>query len=142
MTSDAIDGHERTRTICERIDRENDLIAQRTTWMMASQTFLLSAYGVCVVGTNNEELNPHAGSLELLIAILPWAAVASLLLLYVTVASGIFAMARLRRSLRLDDEWYRLLVHGDLLPRVAGLAAPLLLPAVFLVTWGFIIRFR
>ncbi len=123
----------------ERIDCENDLLGQRTQWLVASQAFLLTAYGTCLVGSSGARRGPHVRTVELLVEVLPWTALTSLLLLYVTVLAAVAALLRLRRILQPTDPWHDVAVNGSSVPRVAGLVAPLLVPVVFIVTWTVII---
>jgi hypothetical protein len=119
----------------EQLDRENEHLTSRTTWILASQAFLITAYAMCVTGSANIATNPRARTLELLVQILPWTAIAALLSLYVTIAGALFMMSRLHRSARraeLSGPWA---LYDENAPRVAGLVGPLLSPAVFLVTW-------
>ena len=138
MAVDNGTGFSSAEAIRDHLDRENDLLASRTTWVVTSQAFLFSAYAICIVGSGEERSNPHAYSLELLVNILPWTAVISLVLFYVTLVGGLVAMAKLRRSLRAPD----VVLRGNGASRMAGLVAPVLTPAVFLVTWAIMLRFH
>ncbi|HXN32913.1 MAG TPA: hypothetical protein VN894_13680 [Polyangiaceae bacterium] len=131
-------GSSSTEAIREHLERENDLLGSRTTWVVTSQAFLFSAYAICVTGGGTEQFNRHAASIEVLIALLPWTAVLSLLLFYVTLVGGLAAMAKLRRSLRTPDG----VLRGNGASRMAGLVAPVLTPAVFLLTWLAVLRFQ
>jgi hypothetical protein len=131
-------GPSAANAIRDHIERENDLLGNRTTWVVTSQAFLFSAYAVSVTGGGTEQTNPHAASVELLIALLPWTAVLSLFLFCVTLVGGLAAMAKLGHSLRAPDE----VLRGSVLSRMAGLAAPVLTPGVFLLTWLAVILFR
>lgn len=122
-----------------RLDYENSLLNQRTTWVVASQAFLLTAFGICVVGTRSSNLGSHSSPLETLVALLPWAAIFSLILLYVTIAGGLLAMARLRRAHEPEDPFDRLILQGSRVSGLAGLAAPVLIPAVFILLWTAVI---
>ncbi len=127
-----------TDAIREHLERETDLLGSRTTWVVTSQAFLFSAYAVCVTGGGTEQPNVHAATLEVLIALLPWTAILSLLLFYVTLVGGLAAMAKVRRSLPTPDG----VLRGNALSRMAGLVAPVLTPAVFLFTWLAALRSR
>jgi hypothetical protein len=130
---------EAPRILLERLDYENVLLAQRTTWIVASQAFLLSAYAGCIIGANGEQGNPHVTTLELLVRILPWTALISLFGLYVTVTAGLVAIAKLRRAFARIDATGRLIAAESALARRMGLVAPLLVPPVFLVTWAAVL---
>ncbi len=131
------DGQEDGRLwwIRTRVDREDELLAHRTSWIVASQAFLLTAYSMCVVGAGAEGSNPHKKALESLLQILPWTAVTALILLYATVTASVLCVARLRREATSPDPLKRLIVRGQSAAWVAGFVAPLLMPGVFLLTW-------
>jgi hypothetical protein len=109
----------------ERLDREDELLHHRTTWVVGSQAFLLNAYGNCLVGSAMEAQNPRARSLEFLMHLLPWTGVSSLVALYLGVFAALLTMRRLRRGAG----------EGVVPLRMAGTVGPLLVPAVFLATW-------
>jgi hypothetical protein len=118
-----------------QIDRETDLLGQRTAWVMASQAFLFSAYAVAV-NAHADPTAPKGGTRpQLLVAVLPWISLLSLLLLVVTILGGLFALVR-HRSLLLSTAEARMhALEAGPFARVAGLAAPLLVPVIFLVAW-------
>lgn len=105
----------------ERLDRENELLSHRLSWVVASQAFLLSAYGNCLVGGSGEASNPNARRLELLLTVLPWTGILSLAALYATVFAALMTMGRLRRKIDHADPMSHWAV-GD--PRCAALVSP------------------
>jgi hypothetical protein len=121
--------------IVGRIDRENDLLGHRTTWVVASQAFLFSAYAVSLAGTHGGARTIYAHRLTTLVVLLPWTAIVTLVLLYVTIVGSVRAILRLRVLCETPEPMERELVHGDTVSRRAGLTAPVLIPAVFLTTW-------
>ncbi len=128
-----------TRLIRARIDHEDGLLAQRTTWVMTSQAFLFTAYALCAT----RPLGGATPSLEVerLRVLLPWAAIASLALLYVTIAGGLREMARLHRALAGAAATFGEL-QARRSSRAAGLAAPVGIPGVFLAEWLALIAAR
>lgn len=141
MGLDGASDFERTKFICERLDYENSLLVQRTSWIVASQAFLVSAFALCVIGTSNPH---HATTLELMVKLLPWTSIVSLGAFYITISGGLVAMYHLQQIVhaRLGDGWEHLLVETRAVPRYAGLVAPVAVPAVFLVTWVAVVMFR
>ena len=118
-----------------QIDRETDLLGQRTAWVMASQAFLFSAYAVAV-NAHADPTAPKGGTRpQLMVAVLPWISLLSLLLLVVTILGGLFALLRHRNLLLSTAEARMHALEAGPLARVAGLAAPLLVPVIFLVAW-------
>ena len=117
------------------IDRETDLLGQRTAWVMASQAFLFSAFAVAVIG-HGDATSPKGGTRSaLLVSVIPWLSLLSLLLLVVTIVGGLFALVRLRSLLLSTAEARIRALDAGPIARVAGLAAPLLVPLTFLVAW-------
>ena len=117
------------------IDRETDLLGQRTAWVMASQAFLFSAYAVAVNG-HTDASSPRGGTRsQLLVTVIPWLSLLSLLLLVVTIVGGLFALVRLRTLLLSTAEARIRALDAGPIARIAGLAAPLLIPMTFLVAW-------
>jgi hypothetical protein len=125
-----------------QLDRETDLLGQRTAWVMASQAFLFSAYAIAVNG-HLDAASPKGGTLlVLLLAVIPWISLLSLILLMVTIAGGLVALVRFRGFLlEHADARVRALDPGPL-ARASGLAAPLLVPMVFLVAWVILLAHR
>lgn len=117
------------------IDRETDLVGQRTAWVMASQAFLFSAYAVAVNG-HADRTSPGGGTRSrLLVAVIPWLSLSSLLLLVVTIIGGLVALSRLRTLLHSAAEARVRALDAGPIARIAGLAAPLLVPLTFLAAW-------
>ena len=117
-----------------RIDRETDLIFQRTAWVVGSQAFLFSAYAVSLTGPARAATPVIAAKAHLLIVLIPWVSLVSLFLLLVTIGAGVAAWRRLRLyAHRANPEAHSL--EGGPAVRLAGLAAPLFVPVAFLMTW-------
>ncbi len=118
-----------------QIDRETDLLGQRTAWVMASQAFLFSAYAIAV-NAHADPTAPRGGTRpQLLVNVIPWLSLLSLLLLVVTIVGGLIALVRLRSLfLSCAEPKIRALDPGPF-ARVAGLAAPLFVPMIFLIAW-------
>jgi hypothetical protein len=118
----------------DRLDRETDLIIQRTAWVVGSQAFLFSAYAVSLTGPAHAAAPWIEAKARLLVSLIPWVSVVSLALLLVTITAGVIAWVRLRtHEARSNPSWRPL--EGGPAVRLAGLAAPLLIPVAFLATW-------
>jgi hypothetical protein len=126
---------ELARLVRGRIDRENDLLAHRTTWVVTSQAFLFTAYALCVANVAHMQTGAATRSVVLLMRLLPWTGMASIVLLYVTLVGALREMRRLRRMLAPRGAVERAVLETDPKARIFGLAAPLGIPAVYLVTW-------
>jgi hypothetical protein len=118
-----------------RIDRENDLLSQRTTWVVTSQAFLFSAYAICLSGGAHTPVGPMRRSIDLLATLVPWTGIISIALLYMTIFGGMRAVARVRRLFHPSGSVERAVLRTDRTARLLGLAAPLGIPGVFLITW-------
>jgi hypothetical protein len=118
-----------------QMDRETDLLGQRTAWVIASQAFLFSAYA----GVVNQRIDlplPKGGTRELLLVdLLPWISLLSLILMAATIVAGVHALVRFRNFfLATAAPAIRGLDPGPV-ARAAGLLAPLCVPLIFLVAW-------
>lgn len=118
----------------ERLDRETDLIFQRTAWVVGSQAFLFSAYAIVLNGPRHGATPTLEAKARLLVVIIPWVSLTSLCLLLVTILAGAIAWLRLHAHESKSDSVLRSVEGGPIL-RMAGLAAPLLIPVAFIVTW-------
>jgi hypothetical protein len=125
------------RTVRDQIQHEDSLIMQRLAWLTAAQSFLFTAYAI----TANASPPPRNPVLvkqqDLLFIIVPAVACLSGVLIYCSVIAGILVQKRLR-----DAYATHVASVGDF-PEIQGsrftfwlgLAAPILLPLVFLIAW-------
>lgn len=124
-------------TVRDQIQHEDSLIMQRLAWLMAAQSFLFTAYAI----TANASPQPRNPALvkqqDLLFTIIPVVACLSGVLIYCSVIAGILVQNRVR-----DAYATHVASVGDF-PEIQGsrftywlgLAAPILLPLVFLIAW-------
>jgi hypothetical protein len=115
-----------------RLDRENELIVQRTDAMLASQAFLFAAYAIAVTGQPDPSLWHR---LRLLIVVIPWISLVSLLLFQLTIWAGILASVRLRRYVAASEDPRVWILHVGRAPLIMGVAGPVLIPVMLVVTW-------
>jgi len=118
-----------------RVEHEDDLIVNRTLWLMAAQSFFFTAYAIAM---NGPEDRRHG----ILLRLLPLVAVISSAMIFVGVAAAVRAMLWFREVLRerMPDETRLGLPPLQTPGGVnAGLAAPLLLPPVFIVVWIYLL---
>jgi hypothetical protein len=133
------------RLIRSQIEHEDGLISQRLSWFIMSQSFLFTAFAITVA---NARPAP-AGALDItvprlsLLAFIPLVAIASSLLIGVSLVAAVLALRNLRRHFRATpgaDGGHGLPpIHGAGATRVLGLIAPLLLPPLFLGVWTFLL---
>jgi hypothetical protein len=131
------------KRVQHRIDVENQLLANRTTWVVTSQAFMLSAYAILVTGSIRANVNSTGASgrdgatsdLLILVRIVPWTAAISLVLLMTTIIGALLAIKRLRHAAGELEGLDHLSLIGDRPARMSGSLPSLLIPAVFLSTW-------
>jgi hypothetical protein len=128
--------------IRERIEHEDNLIVQRLSWLVASQSFLFTAYAIVTNGLTTLPPQPayihFSDQLQLLFQLIPIVGTLTCVLIYVSVLAAVVTMRRLRLSYhsRFGTE------ERDLPPvqtqapaRLFGYSAPVLLPLVFIIVW-------
>jgi hypothetical protein len=126
----------------ERIEHEDNLIVQRLTWLVGSQSFLFTAYAIVSNGLMSQPPQPaclHFGEqLQLLFQLIPIVAMLTCVLIYISILAAVITTSRLRRGYR-----SRFGPEEDALPPIMtaapvhlfGLVAPLFLPLMFTVIW-------
>jgi hypothetical protein len=124
--------------IQNRLSHEDDLINQRISWLVSSQSFLLTAYAITVNGLAADETKPLAHVQRKLLNLLPVVGIACVLLVCVALIGGLMAMGELRKfaATRLPKD--RLFLISKPTTQYLGVSAPVLIPIAFLVIWGFL----
>jgi hypothetical protein len=124
------------RHLRTRLEHEDGLIVERLAWLMASESFFFTAYAIALNGAGTPQ---H----RRLIHLIPLVAVASSALIYVGILAALRAAAWLRGMMRgrVPDEASLGMppVHSPGPIRLAGLAAPLLLPPLFVAVWLYLL---
>jgi len=127
------------RVFRSRIEHEDNLIIQRLSWLVASQSFLFTAYAIVTNGLSASVPNNGNVFLDqqlLLVRLIPLVAVFNSLLIYITILAALKAM----RELRQDYQAHLGRIETPPLQtsrttRMLGLSAPLLLPLRFIAVW-------
>lgn len=130
----------RLETLRRRIEHEHHLINQRLSWLVSSQAFLLTAYAVALNAPGTFSRPGYAALNHLLVRLLPGTALACVVILSLTLAGAVWSLDILRRA---ADA-----VRGTEAPpilnvapiRWLGLAAPVLIPLLFLTLWLLVLR--
>src|SRR5437870_1087883 len=142
--STPLSGLEYYHLIRQRIEHEDNLIVQRLSWLVASQSFLFTAYAIVLNGLTASP-PPAAGALMhqqmRLSRLIPLAGILTCALIYVGIVAAVKAIAGLRRTYRSrfpSDETDLPGIQTGGLTRALGLAAPLLLPLVFIGVWLYL----
>jgi uncharacterized membrane protein YidH (DUF202 family) len=121
-----------------RLSHEDDLINQRISWLVSSQSFLLTAYAITVNGLATDETKPLAHVQRKLLTLLPVVGIACVLLVCVALIGGLMAMGELRRFAAKKLTKDRLFLISKPTTQYLGVSAPVLIPVAFLVIWGFL----
>jgi len=79
-----------------RLTHEDDLINQRISWLVNSQSFLLTAYAITLNGLAADSGRPQAPIQRQLLELLPMAGIGCVILVAVAIAGGLFAICELR----------------------------------------------
>jgi hypothetical protein len=122
-----------------RLEHEDGLIVSRLAWLMASESFLLTAYAIVLNGSGS---SVHGRLLQLI----PIVAIASSALIFVGIVAAVQAMSWIRGLLRarVPDETALGLppLHTPGWIAAAGLFAPVVLPLVFVAVWLYLLSTR
>jgi hypothetical protein len=134
------------RLVRQQIEHEDNLVNQRLSWLLGSQSFLFTAYAISVNGPpqiRSRELETHVG---LLLILLPLVSIISALLIGLTVWAGMWTMQKLRRTYgqRFTKTFARELppIQSTGGALFLGHFAPIFLPALFIVIWLLLILRR
>ena len=134
---------ERYQIFRNRIEHEDNLIMQRLSWLMASQSFLFTAYAIV---TNGMTTVPGTGGnvfvnhLSTLARIIPIVALLNSLLILISILAALKAIRELRDGYRKQPEILGVIpLQTSRTARTLGLSAPVLLPLLFLSVWLFLL---
>jgi hypothetical protein len=118
-----------------RLSHEDDLINQRISWLVNSQSFLLTAYAITVNGLAADQSKPLAAVQRKLLELLPLVGVGCVVLVAVALTGGLFAINELRHFASTQYPKDRLFLVCKPRNQFLGVSAPVLIPIVFLVIW-------
>lgn len=124
-----------TSLIQARLSHEDDLINQRISWLVNSQSFLLTAYAITLNGLAADASKPLAVVQRKLLNLLPLVGVACVLLVIVALVGGLCALAELRQFAATKYPKDRLFLLSKPTSQFLGVSAPVLIPLVFLAIW-------
>jgi hypothetical protein len=122
-----------------RIEHEDNLIIQRLAWLVASQSFLFTAYAITTNGLSSLEPKSAGRFLEqaeLLFRLIPTVAIGVALLIYISILAALRAIRQMRRLYLAKPTPPELPpIQTSATTRLLGLSAPLLLPLLFVSVW-------
>jgi hypothetical protein len=123
-----------------RIEHEDNLNVNRLSWLMASQSFLFSAYAVVVNGlvVTAPVQSLYQGQQEVIFRMIPMLGLVSCVSIYIGVIGGVVELRKMVESNLSDDSRPSLI--GPLHTRWLGLVAPIVLPLAFIVAWMILCR--
>ena len=126
-----------------RIEHEDNLVMQRLSWLMASQSFLFTAYAIVTNGLTAWPTgagNIFINHLSTLARIIPIVALLNSLLILISILGALKAIRHLRDMYREQPENLGIIpLQSAKSARRMGLSAPLLLPLLFLVVWLYLL---
>jgi hypothetical protein len=132
---------DRYRIIRGQIEHEDNLIGSRISWFVTSQSFLFSAYAIIATSIQPNSVTGGHDPKHTLLTIIPTVAISTSVLILLAIASGFQAMRNLRRGYENAEQASAPLppIHGSGSTRLLGMAAPLLLPPLFMAVWVFLL---
>src|SRR4051812_15484426 len=135
----AISVIEQYHLVRSQIEHEDNLVSQRLSWLLASQSFLFTAYAITLNGPSQSHFKTFEANSELLIRLLTLVGLISALLIWISILAGISAMKKLR--VHFERGFQAQLPHD--LPAIqtggialrAGQFGPVLTPLLFIGVW-------
>ena len=121
--------------IRHRIEHEDNLVNQRLSWLVGSQSFLLTAFAILLNGPQQLRMPHYAGVSNAMVGLLPWVGLGCVAVLWLTLWGAIWSMKKLREEAAKVKDPGDLPVHSIAAIRMLGLAAPVVIPALFLMLW-------
>jgi hypothetical protein len=131
------------RLFRSRIEYEGNLIVQRLSWLVTSQAFLFTAYAITTSGLSNlasKSANVYLEQEALLFRLIPLVAISNALLIYCGILGALKAIRELRRAYRVKAiPQEEPLIQTSTEARLLGIAAPLVLPLLFVAVWSVLL---
>jgi hypothetical protein len=126
----------------EEIRHQDNLINARLSWLVSSQSFLLSGFAVTLAASAGSLPLVNAKVSSVLSASLPVAGLVTVVASYLTIWAAIVRMARIRELAHGSHPEHLPTVQAEVGTRLRGFAGAVLIPVVFLVVWLSIIAER
>ena len=123
----------------EEIRHQDNLINARLSWLVSSQSFLLSGFAVALSGSARSLLPIYAKLNVILVASLPVAGLVTDLASYLTIWAAILRMKEIRKIAGTSHPAHLPAVQAETFTPRLGLAGSVLIPVVFFVVWVTII---
>ncbi len=126
---------DRLESIRSRLEHEDNLVNHRVSWILTSQAFLLTGYAILLNTSVMLRSELHGRHHSLLMWLIPLIGIITVLVLWLAIVGALITMRDLRAAATTRSGAAVNDVHGRKITRWLGLSAPLVIPAVFLVTW-------
>ncbi len=129
-----------------QLEHEDNLITNRLNWFITSQSFLFTAYAILANGLATPGPAGTGDARRILLLLIPGLSIVTSLLVSLSIFSGIVALKNLRKFFTnrgggpAEDAFPP--VQGYRSTRTAGLAAPVLLPMIFMGVWLYLLARR
>ena len=134
------------RILRGQIEHEDNLVGSRISWFVTSQSFLFSGYAIIATSFMGATAQSALDAKHVLLVVIPSLAIVASVLIFLSILSGIRAMDDLRRRyVQLIQGWQDPLlppIQGRRGNRMIGMAAPVLLPPLFMAVWIFLLLRR
>ena len=135
---------ERYQVFRGRIEHEDNLVMQRLSWLMASQSFLFTEYAIVTNALTNSMGNNRgmifAGRLSALEDLISIVSLLNRLLIFVSILAALKSIRELRREYRNQvGNLEGMALQTSRVTRLLGLSAPVILPLVFVMVWLFLL---
>ena len=134
----AIDDLRYYEMIRARLEHEDGMIVNRLSWLMASQSFLFTAYAIAAASPP-VIANTASGGLAAIYRLVPWVGVATTTLIYAGLIAAVNSMGWLLKCFRARVTDETALGAPPLAPPWSilrwGMSAPLILPPLFILAW-------
>ena len=135
---------EHYRIVRGQIEHEDNLVSQRLSWLLASQSFLFTAYAITLNGPVQLHFQQYETHVRLLMLLLPLVGIISAVLIWLSILAGMSAMRKLRMDLelqlegKLPTELPSIQTRGAAL--LGGQLGPIFIPLLFLTVWLVLLR--
>jgi hypothetical protein len=122
-----------------QIEHEDNLVSARLSWLLASQSFLFTAYAITLNGPLLSHFKTFETNSNLLISLLTVVGIVSALLIWISILAGIAAMRNLKANFErrvgtsLPAGLPPIQTAGA--PLLAGQLGPVLIPLLFTTVW-------
>jgi len=133
---------ERYQLFRSRIEHEDNLIIQRLSWLMASQSFLFTAYAIVTNGLTNPPApgaDVFVSHLTTLSRIVPIVALLNSLLIFISILAALKGIRELRNEYCRHPVLETITLQTTPFTRTLGMSAPLLLPPLFIAVWLYLL---